>query len=122
MLICSHYLTEIEALCDSVGILRRGQLILSGTVADLVHSQGVVEIVLGGEQAAQEVVARLGIAAFVIETQGNMLRVAESAQTRVLEALVRAEIRIVSLNPVSRTLEEVYVKTTQAVDNVVAAR
>ncbi len=46
LLICSHYLAEIEALCDTVGILRRGTLLLHGKVDDLLHSQGIVEIVL----------------------------------------------------------------------------
>lgn len=117
LLICSHYLTEIEAVCDAVGILRRGQLILSGTVADLLQSQGIVEIVLGSEQAAQDIVARLALTDAVIEVQGNRVWIAETAQARVLATLIRAEIPVVSLNPVSHTLEEVYVQTTQAVDS-----
>src|SRR5207253_147134 len=54
LLICSHYLTEVEALCDAVGILRKGNLILSGTVADLLTSQGIVEIVLASHHSAAD--------------------------------------------------------------------
>ena len=74
VLLCSHYLAEVEALCDAVGILRRGELILSGTVEDLLHSQDVVEIVLGHGHSANEVVARLEIAGQVIEAQGDISR------------------------------------------------
>ena len=117
ILLCSHYLSEVEALCDSVCILRRGQLILSGTVADLLHSQGIVEIVLAHDQNADKIVTQLGITEHVIETQGNVLRMVDTEQGNVLARLVQANIAIVSLTPVNRTLEEVYVRTTQASDN-----
>jgi len=122
ILLCSHYLSEVEALCDSVCILRRGRLILSGAVADLLHSQGVVEIVLANEQDAAKVVARLGITEQVTETQGNLLRIPDHAQATILAQLVNANIPIVSLTPVNRTLEEVYVRTTQASDNAATNR
>ncbi len=117
VLLCSHYLAEVEALCDSVGILRRGELILSGTVADLLHAQDVVEIVLAHDQSATEVVAHLNIADQIIEAQGNVLRITDKTQTNILSALVQANIAIASLNPLSRTLEDVYVQTTRAADN-----
>lgn len=117
VLLCSHYLAEVEALCDAVGILRRGELILSGTVEDLLHAQDVVEIVLTHDQAASEVVARLEIDEQVIEVQGNLLRIPGKAQAAVLAKLVGADIGIASLHPLSRTLEDVYVQTTRAADD-----
>jgi len=114
LLICSHYLAEIEALCDTVGILRRGTLLLYGKVEDLLHSQGIVEITLAPDLAASDIAVRLKLSEHIVETQSNLLRIVESAQQTVLSALLSANIRIVALNPVSRTLEEVYVSTTQA--------
>lgn len=116
VLLCSHYLAEVEALCDSVGILRRGELLLSGTVADLLHSQDVVEIVLAGDKPASDVATHLGIAEQVIEARGNLLRIPGSAQPTILAALVNANIPILSLNPLTETLEEVYVRTTRLAD------
>ena len=117
VLLCSHYLAEVEALCDSVGILRKGELILSGKVADLLHTQDVVEIVLADDQSAAEVVAQLYIDEEVIEASGNVLRVTGKVQAAILAALVQAAIPITSLNPLSRTLEDVYVQTTRAADS-----
>ncbi|HEY7415712.1 MAG TPA: ABC transporter ATP-binding protein [Ktedonobacteraceae bacterium] len=114
ILLCSHYLAEIEELCDSVGILRRGQLILSGSVADLLQAQGIVEIVLGSPVPAQEIAQRLQITEEVIESRGNVLHIKDSAQSSVLARLIAENTPIISLNPVSRTLEEVYVHTTQS--------
>src|SRR3989440_783445 len=76
VLLCSHYLAEVEALCDAVGILRRGEIIFSGTVEDLFHSQDVVEIVLWHGPSSVEGGARLGIAREGVEAEGEMLRVA----------------------------------------------
>ena len=46
----SHILSEVEALCDRVGILRAGQLVDEGTLADLRHlSVQTVEVAFAGE-------------------------------------------------------------------------
>jgi ABC-2 type transport system ATP-binding protein len=116
VLLCSHYLAEVEMLCDRVGILRRGDMILSGAVADLLHAQDIVEIALTDDQSAATVVAQLDMAEQVIETQGNLLRITGKAQVEVLAKLVNAGISIVTLNPVTQTLEDVYVQTTLAAD------
>ncbi len=121
VLLCSHYLAEVEALCDTVGILRRGELILSGAVADLLLSQDVVEIVLAHDQSASAIVARLDIGEQVIEALGNILRIPRRQQSTLLARLVDAGIDIASLNLLSRTLEDVYVQTTLTADNDVSS-
>ena len=116
ILLCSHYLSEVEALCDSVCILRHGHLLLNGTVADLLHSQGIVEIVLAHDTDAAEIVQQLGIVGQVVQAQGNLLRIRDAVQASILRRLVNANIPIVSLTPVNRTLEEVYVNAFVGTD------
>ena len=113
VLLCSHYLAEVEALCDSVGILRKGELILSGAVADLLHTQDIVEIVLASDRPAADVVALLDIEQQIIAAQGNVLRIPGKMQNAILALLVNTDIAITSLNPLTQTLEEVYVETTR---------
>ena len=113
ILLCSHYLPEVEEICDTVGILRQGQLILHGAVADLQHAQDTVEIVLAEQFNAAEVVTRLGITAHVTATQANRVRLRSSDQQVILAALIRADIPITSLNPLRQTLEDVYVQATR---------
>ena len=108
LLICSHYLAEVETLCDTVGILQRGQLIRYGSVKDLTHTQDSVEIILREDQFASEVVARLAINEYVLNAERNLFTIRAGGQQKVLAALVQAEVPIQALNPVSRTLEEVY--------------
>jgi len=113
ILICSHYLAEVEMLCDTAGILHHGRLVQSGAVSDLVHAQNAVEIVLAEGRIAGDVVTHLGITEHVIEMQNNLMRVHTASQDAVLAALIAANVRIHSLNPASQTLEEVYIHTTR---------
>ena len=113
ILICSHYLADVEMLCDTVGILQHGKLVQSGAVSDLVHTQNVIEIVLKHDCIASDVIPQLGIQEPVIEAHNNILRIRVESQDRVLAALVAAHVQIHSLNPVSQTLEDVYIHSTR---------
>jgi ABC-2 type transport system ATP-binding protein len=44
VLISSHLLAEVEQVCDSVTIVRRGQLVTTGRVSDLLARQGSGDI------------------------------------------------------------------------------
>ena len=49
MFLSSHILSEVEALCDRVGILRQGKLVDQGTLAELRHlSAQTVEVTFEG--------------------------------------------------------------------------
>ncbi|AEH11143.1 MULTISPECIES: ABC transporter ATP-binding protein [Protofrankia] len=49
ILLSSHILSEVEALCDRVGILRRGRLVDEGTLAQLRHLHAqTVEVTFTG--------------------------------------------------------------------------
>ncbi len=49
----SHFLDEIEELCDTYAVLRNGRLVGSGQVADVSHDQ-IIEMVVGGAVAGPE--------------------------------------------------------------------
>ena len=49
----SHILSEVEALCDRVGILRDGRLVEQGTLAELRHlSAQTIEVTFAGPAPA----------------------------------------------------------------------
>jgi ABC-2 type transport system ATP-binding protein len=53
ILLSSHILSEVEAICDRVGILRGGRLVEQGTLAELRHlSAQTVEITFDGAAPA----------------------------------------------------------------------
>ena len=54
----SHILSEVEALCDRVGILRSGRLVDEGTLAELRHlSARTVEVTFQGPAPSLDGVA-----------------------------------------------------------------
>jgi ABC-2 type transport system ATP-binding protein len=113
LLICSHYLAEVEMLCDTVGILQRGQLIHAGAVQELLRAGSAIEITFQ-DRAAREVVEQLGLQTYALDLTRNCLKIRAEDQQQILTALVQARVPIQTLNPVTRTLEEVYIQLTRA--------
>jgi len=61
ILLCSHLLSQVQEICDRVGILARGQLVREGRVEDLLAVRDRTEFVV--EQGSPEKVAALREAA-----------------------------------------------------------
>jgi len=87
VLLCSHLLSQVQEVCDRVGILARGSLVREGRVEDLLALGDRNEIVL--ENATPEQIAELGKAA---ERLGVRVVSSGRAQT-TLENLFLAAIQ-----------------------------
>lgn len=61
ILLCSHLLSQVQEICDRVGILARGRLVREGRVEDLLAVRDRTEMVV--EQASPEKLAALREAA-----------------------------------------------------------
>jgi ABC-2 type transport system ATP-binding protein len=57
VLLCSHLLTQVQEICDRVGIMHQGRLLTEGRVEDLVAVENRSELVL--ENASPELLGRL---------------------------------------------------------------
>ena len=100
----SHILSEVETLCDRVGILRDGRLVDEGTLEELRHLRAqTVEITFRG--AAPELPGLTGV--HVAERDGGRLRVELSGSIGpLLEALDGHPV--VSLHTREPSLEEIF--------------
>ena len=78
VLVSSHLLGEIEAVCDRVGVMTRGRLAGEGTAEGLGGSGDVVLVRVGDPRAAADVVAGLSGAA-PAEDWPNPVRAAPEA-------------------------------------------
>jgi ABC-2 type transport system ATP-binding protein len=100
----SHILSEVEALCDRVGILRAGRLVDEGTLAQLRHlSAQTIEATFDGPAPALD-----GLAGVEVERDGRStlrFEVTGSVQP-LLEALAREQV--VSLTSREPSLEEIF--------------
>lgn len=108
----SHILSDVEVLCDRVCILRRGEVVVSGTIDDLLRNEERrSEVTLVDVDAAlAEAVAPL-VAGSRVLGQRLVLDVRGEAMLRdVLERALAAKARVESVVPKRETLEDVFVR------------
>jgi ABC-2 type transport system ATP-binding protein len=117
---CSHILSDIEVLCDRVAIMRHGRLAETGRLEDLRGLAGDkhrIEITVAGADTAA-IAAKLPAleGASVSPTAGGArIEVADERDVDAALAAVRsAGGRLVSVQPVKQSLEELFVRETSA--------
>jgi ABC-2 type transport system ATP-binding protein len=104
VLLSSHILSEVEALCDRIGILRTGVLVEMGTMAEMRHLSALtVEVTFDG--VVPDVSGVDGVS--MVEVQGATLRCqVRGAMGPLLEALAHSGVReLLSREP---SLEELF--------------
>jgi ABC-2 type transport system ATP-binding protein len=89
----SHILSEVEAVCDRVGILRTGRLVDEGTLAELSHlGAQTVEVTFAGEvpslrPLAGITVARTGPSTLTFEVSGEVGPLIDTLAGHAVESL-----------------------------------
>jgi ABC-2 type transport system ATP-binding protein len=112
----SHVLSDAEALCSRVAILAKGRLVASGLLSEMLafHVRGW-ELVVA--DVLEDVVAKLGArvkSAVPIGAGRFQLELPqETPPEQLLADLVAAGGRLVSLNPIRETLEDIFVERVQ---------
>jgi len=111
----SHYMEEVEALCDRVAIMDGGAIIATGTIASLVeqHAGNGIELVLAGPSEAVSNAATAAETHGSVEREGNTLRVIPSAGLAPMIAAVEAAgVRIARIESREANLETAFLKLT----------
>ena len=96
IVLSSHLLSEVELVCDRIGILHQGRLVRQGTVAELLETSAECEIT--ARHAGTETITR----------------VPAEEQRRALEMIWSAGGEVISVTPVRRSLEELFLELTHA--------
>ncbi len=119
--VSSHLLAEVEAMCNRVGILDRGELKAEGTVAELVKRLGgAVQVEVGvaihDRPSALGVFEKLGGIEVTGEgEEGRMLLTLRGVEPAALNrALVQGGIDVGALVPRAGTLEELFLSVTSS--------
>jgi ABC-2 type transport system ATP-binding protein len=115
----THILSDIEALCDNVAILRKGRLAATGNLDDLLMKSGerqLFEINVKG--VSKEILhaplsAVSGAEIFAKPNGANVHVLDESDIEKVLQIVRSAGGKLVSVQPVKQSLEELFVKETK---------
>ncbi|RSD25739.1 ABC transporter ATP-binding protein [Amycolatopsis eburnea] len=113
VLLSSHILAEVEALCDKVSIIRNGRTVESGTLAELRHlTRTSITAELAGPPNGLTKLANV----HDLKVEGNRVRF--DVETRSLDDALRqlTEVGVRSLVSQPPTLEELFLRhyTTEA--------
>ena len=122
IMISSHILSELEEICDHVGIIEHGQLVFSGTMEEIRHRMGVqskVRVrVANNQQRAIELLSALPDVEDVQSTGVYIavtLRKDRNTDGIIARTLVNGNIDIVSLEPQQVKLDEAFLKLTKGI-------
>ena len=114
----SHILSDIEALCDNVAILRKGRLAATGNLHELLTKSGAsqeYEIIVKGVSAEKlkGEIEKIGGASITPKPGGANIHVAEEKDIDIVLKTVRENGgSLASVQPVKQSLEEFFVKET----------
>ncbi|MBN1507379.1 MAG: ABC transporter ATP-binding protein [Sedimentisphaerales bacterium] len=122
IMISSHILSELEEICDRIGIIERGQFVFSGTLEEIrprlgIHSKVRVKVV-GDESRAVELLAALPQIQQV-EVMGDYLSVTfregAASDGLIARTLVNGGVDLVYLQPEQLKLDEAFLKLTKGI-------
>jgi ABC-2 type transport system ATP-binding protein len=102
----SHLLSEIELICDRIAILHRGKLVRLGKTGELLESAEESEIVARGVDASQ-------FADAAAENGFVKLKVRVAEQRPTIERVWASGGEVVRVNPVRRSLEDIFIQLTK---------
>ncbi len=116
----SHILDDVEAVCDEIGILNRGQLIYEGTLEDLIrgssHLPSYRVVVRGSSDGLVALLQRCEWVADVSAAGSTVIVTAASSaviEQELVPCVANSDAAIVSIAPVERSLEDVFLEVTQ---------
>ncbi len=108
----SHILSEVEALCDRVGILRAGRLIDEGTLDELRHlSAQTIEVTFDGPAPKLDGLRGVSVA----QAGANALRIEVSGGVGPVIAALAGH-PVLALNSREPSLEEIFLHHYDAAD------
>jgi ABC-2 type transport system ATP-binding protein len=112
VVLSSHLMSEVQELCDRVGVVARGRLVAESTVAGLRGEPTLRLVATPLDAAATRARALLGANAVRIVDGGLDLAVAPRRAAEVNAALVADGIAVSELRPDERSLEQAFFELT----------
>jgi ABC-2 type transport system ATP-binding protein len=115
VLLCSHLLADVQAICDRVAILSEGHLVKFGTVPELVGPSQSFEIYARNVSEAALNLARQR--SYEYQSQnGNILFHADSSEhlDEILGFIREVNARTFDIKGRSETLEDVFVRSVKS--------
>ncbi|AYY12147.1 ABC transporter ATP-binding protein [Actinobacteria bacterium YIM 96077] len=113
VLLSSHLLSEVQAICDRVGVISDGSLITESTVAEI---RGTSSLFVRAEPVDVALAVAMRVAgddaAQLIDGGGLRLDVDATAAPDIVRALVEADADVHEIRTLERSLEDVFFEIT----------
>ena len=109
---CSHILSDIEVLCDNVAILKGGKVARSGSLDELrAHESNSIEIIATSANSDPTSLQALlnTVASVSSEPRGLRIEVTDEQNVDLVLAKLReTNGKLISVNPVKQSLEDLF--------------
>ena len=108
---CSHILSDIEVLCDRVAIMKRGKLSHLGALSDLRQDVSGVEVIVTSvtADALSKLLPQNGKFQLTQSPAGLRIEVSDEKNVDdVIGALRKADGKLVAVQPLKQSLEELF--------------
>jgi len=115
IILTTHYIEEAELMADRVGVINKGELILVEDKAELMRKLGKKQLKLELQQKLDAVPTDLADYKLTLAADGRELIYTYDTQaerpgiTRLLEGLMRANIRFKDIHTEQSSLEDIFV-------------
>jgi ABC-2 type transport system ATP-binding protein len=113
--VSSHLLSEVEAMCDRVGVLSRGRLVAEGPPSNLRGTADRVRVEVDDPDAAMEILNGIP-GARVVSRSGGVIRLrldAPATPGGINSALVRGGVEVSGVAPERDTLEDAFLSLVE---------
>ena len=108
--IASHNLRELEDICDHVGLLHKGGILLSKDLEDMKFHIHKIQCVLSGRQQEKELEKELQV--LKVQHQGSLLMItARGTRSEIMEKIQAKNPLFMEVLPL--TLEEIFISETE---------
>lgn len=114
VIVSSHLLSEMQLMCDRIGIIQKGKLLSVETVSQFMEEGGgkVRYTVDDGPKAAQMIKDKLALNPAAVRTDAFELAIAYERIPVVVDTLVTGGIRIYGVESVTQSLEDRFLEVT----------
>ncbi|MFD2616457.1 ABC transporter ATP-binding protein [Terrilactibacillus laevilacticus] len=115
VIVSSHLLSEMELMCDRIGIIQQGKLVGVETVRDFVQSDETMQVQFTVDQpskASQIIMETLSLRHIKHNETIIELKIKRDDIPLVCESLVHAGIKLYAITSVAKTLEDKFLEVT----------
>jgi ABC-2 type transport system ATP-binding protein len=122
ILLSSHQLHQVQAVCDRIGLFQSGRLVLEGTVAELAQQMlgGAYRIHLqaaGDPQVLEQTIRQVqDVVAVRRDDAGYVVDARQDQRAAVASAVVRSGAQLLSLDMDTPSLDEIYAQYFHTID------